>query len=88
MSAANPRDRVLIARIAIAERWGREPDRVQATSAARSAFLDRFEREADPDGVLSPGERQRRAASLRSAHMQRLALRSAQARRARAGGAA
>ena len=53
------------------------------TSAARRAFLDRFEREADPDGVLPAHERARRARHLRSAYFTRLALRSAQARRRR-----
>ncbi len=54
------------------------------TGPARAAFLDRFEREADPDGVLSPGERARRAKHLRAAYFTRLALKSAQARRQRA----
>ncbi len=54
------------------------------TAAARRAFLDRFEREADPDGVLPLEERARRARHLRKAYFARLALRSAQARRRRA----
>ncbi|MGY1695450.1 transposase [Geodermatophilus sp. SYSU D00814] len=39
------------------------------------------EREVDPDGVLSPAERARRAGHARTAYFTRLALRSAQARR-------
>jgi len=54
------------------------------TAAARRAFLDRFEREADPDGTLDPAERARRARHLRAAYFTRLALKSAQARRRRA----
>ncbi len=54
------------------------------TAAARRAFLDRFDREADPDGILPSEERDRRARHLRKAYFARLALRSAQARRRRA----
>lgn len=43
--------------------------------------MAKFEREVDPDGVLSPEERARRAEHLRKAHFQRLALKSARARR-------
>ena len=60
-------------------------DPQEITAAARAAFLDRFEKEADPDGTLPPEERARRARHLRSAHFSRLALRSAQARRQRKG---
>ncbi len=54
------------------------------TAAARRAFLDRFDREADPDGILPSEERARRARHLRKAYFTRLALRSAKARRRRA----
>ncbi len=54
------------------------------TAAAREAFLNRFEREVDPEGILTPEERARRAHHLRKAYFARLALRSAQARRRRA----
>lgn len=60
--------------------WSRTEDRTARTAPARSAFLDRFEREVDPDGTLSPAERQRRSESAMRAHMQRLALKSAKAR--------
>lgn len=55
----------------------------KTTAAARRAFLDRFTRQADPDGTLAPAERARRAHHLRKAYFARLALRSAQARRRR-----
>lgn len=80
-------DRILIAKIAAHERWSRESDRPAATRAARQAFNDRFEREVDPTGALDPVERARRADSARKAYFSRLALRSAQSRRAKAGGA-
>jgi hypothetical protein len=72
----------LIAQIAANESWARCPDRSARTLSARRAFLGRFEREVDPDGTLSPEERQRRADSAMRAHMQRLALKSAQRRAA------
>jgi len=81
--ARDPSDRALIARIAASERWARTGDRVAATAPARAALADRWEREVDPTGALDPAERALRAAHLRRAHMQRLALKSAQARRAR-----
>lgn len=68
------------ASVAANTRWAHEPDRTAATEAARRAFLDRFEREVDPDGVLPPDERAKRAANAKRAHFQRLAIKSAQAR--------
>ena len=53
------------------------------TLKAREAFQLRFYREVDPDGVLDPAERERRAGHARKAYFARLALRSAQVRRAR-----
>lgn len=59
------------------------------TEPARKAFQNRFEREVDPDNLLAPDERARRADQLRKAYYTRLALRSSQVRRARnSGGAA
>ena len=52
----------------------------ETTARARAAFLARFEREVDEDGVLEPAERARRATAARKAHMARLALKSAQSR--------
>lgn len=51
------------------------------TAPARAAFLDRFDHEVDPEGVLPPAERARRAEHARKAYFTRLALKSAQARR-------
>lgn len=62
---------------------GRHDSR-EITAPARRAFLNRFEKEADPEGVLPFEERARRARHLRAAYFTRLALRSAQVRRQRA----
>jgi hypothetical protein len=51
------------------------------TAPARAKFLERFEREVDPDGILPPEERQRRAEHALKAHMTRLALASSKARK-------
>ena len=56
-------------------------DSREVTKPARDAFLARFEREVDPDGLLDPAERARRAEAAKRAHMSRLALASARARR-------
>ena len=78
----NPAERVLRARLA-AYALHTKYDARETTAAARAAFMDRFEREVDPEGQLSVEERRRRATAARKAYFTRLALRSAQARRAR-----
>jgi len=55
-------------------------DARDTTRAAREAFLDRFEREVDPDGRLPDVERRRRAEAARKAYFSNLALKSARAR--------
>lgn len=75
-----PSERTLRARLAAHTLHGKVDSRAH-TEPARKAFLDRFEREADPEGVLPELERKRRAAQLKKAYFTRLALKSAQARR-------
>ena len=75
-----PEQRVMRARIAAHTRWANTDDRSAATEPARRAFADRWERLVDPDGVLDPDERARRAEHAKRAHFQRMALRSAQSR--------
>ncbi|PZS03652.1 MAG: hypothetical protein DLM56_08680 [Pseudonocardiales bacterium] len=53
------------------------------TAPARKAMLDRFDRQVDPDGLLDPADRARRAEHARKAYYTRLALQSVAARRAR-----
>lgn len=80
MPALTPQERTLRARIA-AHTLHSRVDPQEHTAPARAAFLDRFERQVDPDGVLSPEDRARRAEHARKAYFTQLALRSAQARR-------
>jgi hypothetical protein len=83
-----PAERRLVAQIASNLRWAREADRVAATDKMRRGFEERFFRlareEAEKQGVvLTQREIAIRAESLRKVHYQRMALKSAQARRKR-----
>lgn len=55
------------------------------TGPALAAYNARWEREVDPDGVLPPEERARRAELARKAHYTSMAFKSARARARRAG---
>jgi hypothetical protein len=78
-----PEQRTLRARIAVNAQLSRVEDQTARTATARKAFMDRFEREVDPDGTLDPAERARRATHARKAYFARLALKSSKARAAR-----
>lgn len=74
-------ERRLHAQIAAHESWAHTVDRAARTAPARAALMAKFEREVDPDGTMRPAERARLAEHKRKAHFQRLALKSARARR-------
>jgi hypothetical protein len=80
MAATKPEGRILRARLAA---YSQHAQGRTNTSAARAALERKFELEVDPDGLLSGPERTRRAEFARKAYYTRLALKSAQARRAR-----
>jgi hypothetical protein len=63
--------------------WAKTEDRTARTAPAARAFLDRFEREVDPENKLTVQERAKRAEWARKAYYQRLAMKSAAARRRR-----
>ena len=84
-SGLSPSQRSMRARLAAHTMHARHDSR-EVTANARKSFVERFEHEVDPDGVLPVAERQRPAEHAMRAHMTRLALRSAQARRTRAEG--
>lgn len=75
--------RSLQARIAAHASWARTSDRSARTSRGTEAFLERFEREVDPDNELPAEVRREMAVHARTAHMLRLARRSAATRRCR-----
>lgn len=71
------------ARINALRRWSKEPDRTQATEAARLANRLRFEALVDPDGTLTPSERAKRAESARKAFYYEMSLKGVRARQAK-----
>jgi hypothetical protein len=78
----SPSERTLRARLA-AHALHAKRDSRQTTAKGRAAFLARFEREVDPDGVLDLIERRRRAVQARRAYFTRLALAAVEAKRAK-----
>lgn len=79
--SSTPAERSTQAQIAALTRWGTTGDRSAATTAARRGLRARFEREADPDGTLTPDELERRVDALQRAHMLRMSLKAQKARR-------
>jgi hypothetical protein len=76
-------ERVLLGRIGAYTALSRH-SAYEMTEPARRGFASKFEREVDPEGLLEPEERARRAEMARKAYFARLALLSAQARRKKA----
>jgi hypothetical protein len=83
--ALSPSERSIRARIGALTLHSRYDSKELAAPAHRG-FMARFEREVDPLEELSESERSRRAQSAMRAHMARLALASAKARRHRKAG--
>jgi hypothetical protein len=83
--ARDPIERSLISTLGAAESWARTEDRSARTAPARRTFKDRFRRDIDaqyPD--VPEAARAAMAEHARKAYYLRLALKSVQARRARA----
>lgn len=76
----SPSERTIRARLAAHSKHALY-DPVEGTAKARQAFRDRFERDVDPEGVLSPEERARRAEHARKAFYLRLSMQGVKARR-------
>ena len=60
-----------------------QSDPREYTAPARAAFLAKFETEVDPDGILPPSERARRAEAARRLHFTRMAYNRERARTAK-----
>jgi hypothetical protein len=60
--------------------WAKTEDSTARTAPAVRTFLDKFEREVDPEGELSTQERAKRAKWACKPYFQRLAMKSAAAR--------
>lgn len=63
--------------------WAKTDDRAARTAPARAAALARFEAEVDPQGLLAPDERAKRAEHAKKAYFLAIAAKSAEARRAK-----
>lgn len=85
MSVQGSNERRQIAKIAGLTSWANTPDRTARTQPGREAFLRRFEDQVDPDRLLIPLERAKRAEAAKKAYFAALALKSVKARR-RGGG--
>ena len=79
MAATTHAQRVLLGRLGAYTLHSRY-DSAELVRPAREASWAKFEREVDPEGLLDPTERARRADMARKAYFTRLALKSAQAR--------
>ena len=73
-------ERSVIARIG-AHALHSKYDSREVTKAAREKFLDRFERQVDPEGVLDPVERARRVKHAKTAYFTDMGRRSGRSRR-------
>ena len=74
-------DRTERARIAANIRWAKEPNRQAATAPGLRAIREKWEREVDPDGLLSPALRRKMAENARKAHLARIRLKASKAAR-------
>lgn len=79
-----PSERRLRGQAAVEQSWANTTDRSARTQPARDALFAKFAAEVDPDGVLDPGERQRRAQHAFKSHMARLSLAASKAKRTKA----
>src|SRR5918996_4334435 len=86
-SKFTPEERAVRSRIAAHVLHSKYDSKV-LTANGRKAFLERFEKEVDPEGKLPEAERKRRAEHARKAYFSRLGYLSGRARRARGGAAA
>jgi len=81
MPGLSPEQRSSRASMNASASWAKTDDWSARTAPARQAFLDRFDKQVDPDGTLAPDARARRAAHARRAYFLGLAIKSADARR-------
>jgi hypothetical protein len=78
-----PAERSLRGRTAVHTSWANTSDRRARTRPGTQAFLKRFERQVDPDNLLDPAERAKRAEAAKKAYFTALSLKASQANRAR-----
>lgn len=86
MDDLTPEQRSLRARIAVHTSWAQTKDRTARTkngTDASPARLTYWEKRVDPDGEMDDATRAAAAENARTAHYQRMAYRSAKARKAK-----
>jgi hypothetical protein len=84
MPASNgltPAERSTRASLASHASWAKTENRTARTQPGREAILEKYFDQVDPECKLTPEERRKRAANAHKAELQRLALKSAKARR-------
>lgn len=79
-----PEERTERAKLGAHISWANTADPTARTEKARSAFEASFEKKVDPDGILPPDERARRAKHALQAHYAAMRLKSATTRRKKA----
>lgn len=81
---STPEQRRLAAEVAVHTSWANTKDRTARTAPGTKAFMDRFERQVDPDGEMDPATRAKAAENAKKAYFKALALKSLKVRRQRA----
>lgn len=84
MSAPSEAEKRLQRSAAADQSWANTPDRAARMAPAWQARDARFERLVDPDGVMTPQDRAKAAASARSAFYKDMSRKALAARRAKA----
>lgn len=78
----DPAQRTAKARIAADESWAKTKDRAARTAPARAAAEDRFYKLVDPNGEMTPSDREKAAGNARRAFYRRIAVQRWEKRRA------
>lgn len=84
MTAPSPAEKRLQRLAAVHSSWAKTPDRAARMAPARIAAEARFEKQVDPDGVMTPVARALAASAARKAFYADMARKSAAVRRRKA----
>lgn len=75
-----PEQRSMRSRLGAHAKWAQTEDRTAATEKLRRGFIEKLEREVDPDGSMDPAKRARLVENKRKEHYARMSLASSRAR--------
>lgn len=76
-----PEQRALRARLASHTGWANTPNRRARTKPGSDALMAKIAAEVDPEGRMSPADREKAIKNAVSAHFSRLAMQAAAARK-------